>query len=60
MPIKTICETCGKVIYKQRGLYETAKHHFCSRECFFKYRAKHPNEYKKLYKNYTNYSSENH
>ena len=36
MPIKTICETCSKVIYKQRGLYETAKHHFCSRECFFK------------------------
>jgi len=57
MPIKTICETCGKEIYKSPRQYENAKHHFCSRECFFKFRAEHPNEYKKLYKHY---SSENH
>ncbi|GAJ24916.1 unnamed protein product [marine sediment metagenome] len=48
MPIKTICETCGKVIYKSPRLYETAKHHFCSRECSFRYRAENPNEYKKV------------
>jgi hypothetical protein len=48
MPIKTICETCGKVIYKSPRMYETAKHHFCSRECTHKYRTEHPNEYKKI------------
>ena len=50
MPMKTVCETCGKEIYKSRRLYETAKHHFCCRECFFKYRAENPNEYGRLYK----------
>jgi hypothetical protein len=47
MPIKAICETCGKVIYKTPGQYKVAKHHFCSRECVFKYRAENPNEYKR-------------
>ncbi|MFE3845519.1 hypothetical protein ACFL1L_01485 [Thermoplasmatota archaeon] len=46
MPIKTICETCGKVIYKSPSQYENAKHHFCSRGCFFKYLAEHPKSIK--------------
>ena len=33
MPIKTVCEECGKEITMPPSQYKRAKRHFCSRKC---------------------------
>ena len=38
------CENCGKHFCKRKGTVEKYKHHFCSRECYHKYRREHPEE----------------
>ena len=41
MPVKINCEYCGKETFKQPYQIQSSKHHFCSRECFSKYRIKY-------------------
>ena len=36
-----VCDYCGKEIYKKLSHNKHAKKHFCSRECFVKYRKKY-------------------
>lgn len=47
--IRVICETCGKSVCQSSSQVKAAKHHFCSKDCYYKFRKKH-NLYKKNYK----------
>lgn len=36
--MKTKCDYCGEEYVLKKSAYERRKHHFCSRECYYRYR----------------------
>jgi len=43
--VRVICEECGKIAKKKPGQLRKFKHHFCNRECYLKYKSKHPGDF---------------
>lgn len=35
--VETKCDTCGRIIYLTQYEYGRSKHHFCCRECYYKF-----------------------
>lgn len=51
MPIETICNNCGKTVYKRPVDIRKNKTHFCDRKCMIEYRRSN-SDYKKLMSEY--------
>jgi len=41
MPL-VMCDNCGKMVSRSDRKYATAKNHFCSRDCYYRFKRKYP------------------
>ena len=46
--MRVYCDNCGKKASKSRKEIEKTNHSFCSKECYFEYKRRHPMDFIKM------------